>query len=222
MDTLHGANQHPIDLGRFLVRMLTNIGDTVLELFGGVGTMSMAAVCEGRSAVYVDGDASMYSTARARLNTFFESEIAKAAFLRMKEGDMTEEVEELARVYAQGVVVDPMKPTEEAVEELLKQMDNDSPWIGMANKWKKVLNREMDGLGARDFVRKWLHVLDKAAFEGYRASDDVGDRIKALDPRELEKDILQREQAQEENGGGSCGQKGVEASAKHLGKKVKV
>lgn len=191
LDTSFDEQQQPIDLARFLVRSLTAMGDTVLDLYGGVGTVSTAAVCEGRNAVYVDGDITMYATARSRLTKYFDTEVAKAAYLSVQKGvGATEEEAELARVYAQGVVVDHMKPTEEAVDDLMKKLDTEGPWQGMALRWGRILGRPMKDREARDLVEKWLMVQEKATFEGYRTMEEPGDAIKALNPNELENDIL--------------------------------
>jgi site-specific DNA-methyltransferase (adenine-specific) len=57
----------PVELPRRCIELFTYIGDTVLDPFGGVGTVGVAAVQTGRHYVCVDADAEYVEKARARI-----------------------------------------------------------------------------------------------------------------------------------------------------------
>jgi DNA modification methylase len=70
-EDLPGANNHPtvkgIELMRWLVRLITPPGGTVLDPFMGSGTTGIAALCEGRDFVGMERKDSYIERARARL-----------------------------------------------------------------------------------------------------------------------------------------------------------
>lgn len=57
----------PIDLMRWLIRLVTRAGDVVLDPFGGSGTTGVAALAEGRRVILVERDPRFAEIARARL-----------------------------------------------------------------------------------------------------------------------------------------------------------
>jgi hypothetical protein len=74
-------DSHPglsLDAQRFLVRSLTQPGDTILDIFGGVGTTSLAALVEGRHAVYFEENEASAALASTRVSLFFSGEGEKA------------------------------------------------------------------------------------------------------------------------------------------------
>ncbi len=73
-----------VDGERFIVRNFSKPGDTVLDMYGGQGTSTLAALKEGRHAVYFDTDPQMLSVVLARVTRFFSSERTKAATLGFK------------------------------------------------------------------------------------------------------------------------------------------
>lgn len=64
------TNDHPtvkpVELMRWLVRLITRPGDVVLDPFGGSGTTAVAALLEGRRVVTVEREARFAAIARAR------------------------------------------------------------------------------------------------------------------------------------------------------------
>lgn len=67
------GNDHPtvkpVELMRYLVRLITPIGGTVLDQYMGSGSTGVAAVAEGRSFVGIDLDPSHVETARRRIES---------------------------------------------------------------------------------------------------------------------------------------------------------
>ncbi len=57
----------PVDLMRWLIRLVTRAGDVVLDPFGGSGTTGVAALAEGRRVILVERDPRFAEIARARL-----------------------------------------------------------------------------------------------------------------------------------------------------------
>ncbi|MFZ5715782.1 MAG: DNA-methyltransferase [Bradyrhizobium sp.] len=61
----------PIALMRYLVRLATRPGDTVLDPFAGSGTTGEAAICEGRRAVLIEIDPQFQDDIANRMRTAF-------------------------------------------------------------------------------------------------------------------------------------------------------
>lgn len=59
----------PVELPRRCIELFTFRGDTVLDPFGGVGTVAVAAIQTGRHFVCVDADPDYVAKARARVET---------------------------------------------------------------------------------------------------------------------------------------------------------
>lgn len=66
------ANAHPtvkpVALMRWLLRLITEPGDIVLDPFGGSGTTGVAALLEGRRVILVERDPAFAAICRARLS----------------------------------------------------------------------------------------------------------------------------------------------------------
>jgi hypothetical protein len=62
---------------RWLVRNLSQSGSTVLDLFGGTATDSVAALKEGRNALYIDFDKLQVDAAIERVAMFYDTEASK-------------------------------------------------------------------------------------------------------------------------------------------------
>lgn len=93
-------SQLPVAGERFLVRYLSKKGGTVFDLFGGSGTSSIAALVEGRHAVYIDKDPDQYRLFETRATDYFRMEEMKAAALGLgTEGMPEEEVKKLAEAF---------------------------------------------------------------------------------------------------------------------------
>ncbi|MCK9371261.1 site-specific DNA-methyltransferase [Candidatus Dojkabacteria bacterium] len=60
--------QKPVDLGRWLVRTYSNIGDIVLDNFCGSGSFVLAAVLEDRRAIGIDNDSTFVEIAKERIS----------------------------------------------------------------------------------------------------------------------------------------------------------
>jgi len=63
----------PVELPRRCIELFTYKGDTVLDPFGGVGTVGVAAVKTARHYVCVDADAEYVEKARARIEKELQS-----------------------------------------------------------------------------------------------------------------------------------------------------
>jgi hypothetical protein len=188
LDTKVAEKQTPVDLSRFLVRSLTSHGDTVLDLFGGVGTTSTAAIYEGRNAVYADKDFSRFTSARARVGKLLDNEAAKAAFLKVVLGGETgEQAKEMALQYAKGTMVDPYKPSEAAVDELMNRLGNRGTFASLSESWEEQQNMKVSEEAVKDLIRAWFMGLDKPTFESVRGQRD-GSAVRfvmKLDPSAL-------------------------------------
>lgn len=166
LDTKLVENQAPIDLSRFVVRSLTGRGETVLDLYGGVGTTTTAAIYEGRNAIYVDRDLGLFTTARARVTKLMDTEAAKATFLNVQRGgDLDEGAKKAAEQYAKGAMLDPSKASEAMVDELLAKFDQRDAFTTMSETWQEEKGVKMSPAEVRLLVRAWLLSLDKGAFE---------------------------------------------------------
>ncbi len=189
-------NQAPIDLARFVVRSLTVRGDTVLDLYGGVGTTITAAIYEGRNAIYVDRDLGLFTTARARVTKLMDTEAAKATFLNVQRGvDSDEQAKEAAQLYAKGAMLDPSKPSEAMVDELLAMFDKRDAFTTMSETWQEEKGVNMTKDEVRLLVRTWLLGLDKGAFQSIRGKP-LGAAVmwvSKLDPRTLSKTAFTKE-----------------------------
>lgn len=64
----HHVCQKPVDLMRYLVRKLTNPGDTVLDPFCGSGSTLVACIVEGRNCVGIELDPAVAEAARGRVS----------------------------------------------------------------------------------------------------------------------------------------------------------
>jgi hypothetical protein len=80
--------QLPIELARMLVRNCSTPGSFVADLFGGTGTVSIAALCEGRSACWLDFDETQLEHTRSRVLEMqrLEDLIAKASTVSLATG----------------------------------------------------------------------------------------------------------------------------------------
>jgi hypothetical protein len=69
LDDAHASHPtvKPIELMRWLVRLVTAPGDIVLDPFGGSGTTGVAALLEGRRVILVERDPDFAAICRARL-----------------------------------------------------------------------------------------------------------------------------------------------------------
>lgn len=162
--------QTPIDLPRFLVRSLTTRGQTVLDLYGGVGTTSAAAIFEGRNVIYVDKDFGQFTSARARVTKLLDTEAAKAAFLNVQRGGESDEAaQEAAELYAKGAMVDRLKANEAAVDELLLRLDKRDTFATMSETWKETHQLLMPPDEVRAVVRTWFLSVEKPIFETFRS-----------------------------------------------------
>lgn len=165
LDTIHGRNQLPMDMERFLISHLTSPGDTVLDLMGGTGTTSIAAIAEHRHSIFVDNDLPGTATAKARVETFFRNEAAKQAYLKVQSGEVVTDTAtmEAAKGYSRGAVVDMTKPTLAEVEDyIVKHVE---PYSGLVRLAEKTW--EMDVGEARAMLVSWIMCKDKAGFEGF-------------------------------------------------------
>jgi DNA modification methylase len=67
-----GGNHHPtaksVALMRWLLRLITEPGDIVLDPFGGSGTTGVAALAEGRRVIIIERDPAFAAICRARLS----------------------------------------------------------------------------------------------------------------------------------------------------------
>lgn len=76
-----GKNGHstvkPLDLVRWLCRLITPPGGIVLDCFGGSGTTGCAAALEGMSALLIEKEEAYVKMARARI-TFWQQQISVA------------------------------------------------------------------------------------------------------------------------------------------------
>lgn len=66
--TNHHPTVKPVALMRWLLRLITEPGDIVLDPFGGSGTTGVAALLEGRRVVLVERDPAFAAICRARLS----------------------------------------------------------------------------------------------------------------------------------------------------------
>ena len=66
----HGSHctVKPVALMRWLLRLITEPGDIVLDPFGGSGTTGVAALLEGRRVILVERDPAFAAICRARLS----------------------------------------------------------------------------------------------------------------------------------------------------------
>jgi hypothetical protein len=69
LDDAHASHPtvKPVALMRWLIRLLTEPGDIVLDPFGGSGTTGVAALLEGRRVILVERDPDFAAICRARL-----------------------------------------------------------------------------------------------------------------------------------------------------------
>lgn len=71
--TSAGANLHPtvkpLQLMRWLVRLVCPPGETVLDMFGGSGTTGVAALAEGRNVILIERESAYLPIIRRRLET---------------------------------------------------------------------------------------------------------------------------------------------------------
>ncbi len=134
----------------------------MLDLMGGTGTTTLAALAEQRHSIYVENDLPRVATAKARVETFFRNEKAKHAYLKVQLGEvLDEEMNAIAKEYSRGAVVDAMKPSLAEVESFVKQhIDEGLPRMARLT-WR------MEGKAARDMVVTWLLCKDKAGFNGF-------------------------------------------------------
>lgn len=66
--TNHHPTVKPVALMRWLLRLITEPGDIVLDPFGGSGTTGVAALLEGRRVILVERDPAFAAICRARLS----------------------------------------------------------------------------------------------------------------------------------------------------------
>ena len=76
----------PVELPRRLIRLLTDVGDTVLDPFMGSGTSGVAAVAAGRSFIGVDKDDAAVDVARRRISDTQNNAVRGAAEPRTLNG----------------------------------------------------------------------------------------------------------------------------------------
>jgi len=69
----------PIALMRWLVRLVTPPGGTVLDPFAGSGTTGAAALAEGRRALLIEREAEYFSDIKRRLRSINQTDIPRAA-----------------------------------------------------------------------------------------------------------------------------------------------
>ena len=62
------AGVKPVALMRWLLRLITEPGDIVLDPFGGSGTTGVAALAEGRRVIIIERDPAFAAICRARLS----------------------------------------------------------------------------------------------------------------------------------------------------------
>lgn len=62
------AQKKPVDLMRWLVRLVTPIGGTVLDPFGGSGTTAMACVYEQRKFILIEREAEYVEIIKRRVH----------------------------------------------------------------------------------------------------------------------------------------------------------
>lgn len=96
--------QLPVAGARFLVRTLSKPGSLVLDLFGGTGTCSVAALTEGRDALCVDVDGFQVDNANQRVDLMYETEVAKQHLKAVYDADeqVPANVDALVDAFKQG------------------------------------------------------------------------------------------------------------------------
>jgi site-specific DNA-methyltransferase (adenine-specific) len=67
----------PVDLMRWLVRMVTPPGGTVLDLFAGTGTTGHAALLEGCKAILIEREPEYQADIRRRMSLVFAGDVAR-------------------------------------------------------------------------------------------------------------------------------------------------
>jgi DNA modification methylase len=77
----------PVDLMRWLVRMVTPPGGTVLDLFSGTGTTGHAALLEGFSAILIEREAEYLADIERRMALVFAGEIERASHAKQDSPD---------------------------------------------------------------------------------------------------------------------------------------
>jgi DNA modification methylase len=77
----------PVDLMRWLVRMVTPPGGTVLDLFSGTGTTGHAALLEGFSAILIEREAEYLADIERRMALVFAGDIERASYAKQDSPD---------------------------------------------------------------------------------------------------------------------------------------
>lgn len=61
--------EKPVELSEILIKNSTNLGDTILDLYAGSGSVMEAALKNGRNAIGVDTSSNAINVAKARMDT---------------------------------------------------------------------------------------------------------------------------------------------------------
>ena len=180
----NGTPLEPLQLAvtplQLLIKQLTKGGDAVLDLFGGTGSASLAAIIEGRSAFYVDKNSLMVGCAQRRVAQFLHTEKLKianyadndASFKLPEEESATLDLKTLAAEYAQGPLAAPVSVAEEDVTAVLNTLD---VVVGAGvvcineNMSKQGLSRRVTMTELHDLLRSYLKSMGKAEFKIYKS-----------------------------------------------------
>lgn len=137
------ATQKSVDEARWIIRHFTEERATVVSLFDGTGTFSLAAVLENRDAISVDIDVVQLNRAKARVAELQELEAIRSKFwltyLRTADGPERFSMEELKKEMDARRFRD-APPSEEYVDSCLRQFYYSSP----AGRFLKLEEKNLD------------------------------------------------------------------------------
>lgn len=88
-DKLH-PTQKPIDLGKYLIRMYSKQGDTVLDNACGSGSFVVAAKMEGRQYIGIDTDVNYCDVTRKRLDNVGADDVQTTKYTKRKQFVLTD------------------------------------------------------------------------------------------------------------------------------------